>query len=262
MRNELRKIVYIALGGIDRFLKNENKIVILCYHSISDDGWKFSVPMAEFKKQMKYLVSKRTPIKLADLEKYLKGEMEIKNPVFILTFDDGYHDLIDVRSFLKSINIKPCAFLIADDKNVDRSELETDKRLLTKKDIKLLIADGWEIGCHSLTHTNIRKLNKQKLIREIINSKKELTNKYDREIEYFSYPKGYYTKDIEKTVADSGYKLAVSMDAKIINSDTSLYTVPREGVDGSHSFVEFKSLFSPSVVRFKRTVKDLAKEFI
>ncbi len=46
--------------------------------------------------------------------------------------------------------------------------------------------------------------------------------------------------------------MALSMDAGFINQKTDLFKVPRVGVDRSHTFMEFKYIFSPSVIRIKK----------
>jgi peptidoglycan/xylan/chitin deacetylase (PgdA/CDA1 family) len=257
VRNKVRKLIYLTFGFLDNILGKQAQVVIFCYHSVSNDGWKFSVPINEFKKQMKYLISKRESIKLSDLEKHMNGNLKIDKPAFVVTFDDGYSDLLKVRKLLKRLDIKPCLFLIADKSKADRSVLDTNKSLLNKSDVNKLLDDGWEIGSHSLTHKKQEKIKERQLSDEISGSKDILEKEFKKKIDYYSYPKGYYTEKITQMVESSGYKLGLSMDSKLISKNSNPYKLPREGVDGTHSFSEFKVLFSPSVLMLKNVIKSL-----
>ena len=127
---------------------------------------------------------------------------------------------------------------------------------MTIKEIQNLKKSGWTIGSHSKTHADFFALSKEQIQQEIIGSKKELEKTLKSKIKYFAYPKGRYTEEVLKTVKKAGYRLALSMDSDRIDKKTSRYTVPRVGVDRTHSLNEFRMLFIPSVVATKKLIKN------
>jgi len=252
----IRRIAYLSFGYINNlFLPKSPKIFVLCYHAISGDNWFFSVSFEEFKKQINYLLKEFSFITLLDLYEYLKSKKVVHKSSVILCFDDGYQSIYRTRDLLKKFNIKPTIFLISDIKNIDREQLGSNKSFLSKRQILDLLADGWEIGCHSATHTNLLKLNPKNLDKEVIESKLTLEKKLGVKVEYFAYPNGNHNKQIRDAVSRAKYKLALSMDDGFISKSTDKLAVPRIGINGSHSFAEFKTIFSPLNIMFRKFIK-------
>src|SRR6266576_1137999 len=97
----IRRFIYILLGLVDRvLLQQENPVFILSYHSIHNDDWRFSIDIEVFKKQIDYLVKQYDFITLKDLHVYTQGRRTITKPSVVLTFDDGYQDVLHVKDFL------------------------------------------------------------------------------------------------------------------------------------------------------------------
>jgi polysaccharide pyruvyl transferase WcaK-like protein/peptidoglycan/xylan/chitin deacetylase (PgdA/CDA1 family) len=252
----IRRIIYIILGFIDKFTNSDrNKITILSYHSIMRDNWRFSIDADEIKKQIKYLKTHYNFITLKMLEDYLNGERQILKPSIILTFDDGYKDILKMKRFLKSNNIKPALFVLSDPQNANEKELGTKRPHLTKRDIHSLIKHGWEIGSHTNTHPNLSLLSPAELNEEVIKSKLKLENELNIPIKYFAYPRGKYSEQVVKFVKKAGYSLGLTMDDGIISKNSNPLLIPRVGVDRTHSFNEFKTLFSQSNINLRKTIK-------
>ena len=152
---------------------------------------------------------------------------------------------------------KPTVFLLSSPRDANRNELNNALRLLTAPQIKKLISMGWEIGCHTATHPNVFKLSPSQLGSEIINSKIQLEKQLGLIINYFAYPKGRYTPSAVKAVEQAGYKLALTMDDSYVNSDTDPLKIPRIGVDGTHSFSEFKVLPTSGSRLIRKLLKSL-----
>lgn len=240
----IRRLIYLSLATLDRIMGKANPIIIFCYHSISNDNWRFSVDINEFKKQVELLLKNYQPISLSELYGYINGGKELKRPSFLITFDDGYQDILKTKSFLKSKGITPAVFVLGTSENkINRESLGTNRNLLSQKDIHDLRNSGWEIGYHGMTHTPLTHLNG--------NLEEEISSSY----KYFSYPHGKYSGRIISSLKRKGYKLALTMDDSIISKKTNVYTIPKIGVDKTHSFSEFRTLASPSVVKFRSTIK-------
>lgn len=258
----IRRFIYLLLGGIDDILGRKNIISIFSYHSVAADDWKFSIDKNKIIKQIKYLKKNYDLISLIDIEAVIKGDKQITKPAVVLTFDDGYKDILTLKQFFISENIKPVLFVLSDTKFANHKELDTYRSFLTNKEIIMLHRLGWSIGCHSATHANLSTLSKLQLKKEIIDSKQALEMVIKQPIFYFSYPKGKYTAKVIEIVKAAGYALAVTVDDGIITTNTNMYQVPRIGIDRSHNFAEFKMLSSPSVILFRQLCKRVIRGYL
>ncbi len=257
-----RRFIYAVLGGLSAVMgKPHPKIVILCYHSFRDDNWNFSLSVESFKKQIEYLSENFDFISLKELSAHLIKKTLPYKPSVVLTFDDGYKSVLKVKNIVKSLNIRPTLFLLSNPEEANRKELKTDEDFLSIADIELLVQDGWEIGSHSRTHSNLRSLTKTQISREVIESKNSLEHVLGSDISYFSYPRGRYNKDSVDAVIAANYVLGLSMDDGIIDISTDLLKIPRIGVVRSHSFGEFCRMFSPLAIRARMYVKKLLPQY-
>jgi peptidoglycan/xylan/chitin deacetylase (PgdA/CDA1 family) len=251
----MRRVIYTVSYYGDTLTGSDTHITVLCYHNTADDGWRFSTPIREFKKQIGYLKNNYSFITANELEKFLRGKIRLKNKSVLLTFDDGYKGLLDVKKYLKEKNIKPVVFVLSDFENANVNEIGTDHgKFLTLPDIKQLKEAGWTIGSHGATHAKLTTLGKLEVEQEILASKKKLEIVLGSRIVLFSFPKGFYNNQIINMVKKAQYSLAFSMDQDLITSNTDKLTIPRVGVDGSHTFAEFKAIMKPTATCFKTAI--------
>lgn len=249
-----RFCVYLLLFVFGKFFGFEkNQIIVLCYHSLAEDDWRFSIDPGVFKKQINYMTQHFKPITIEELKLYLEGKAEINYPSFLLSFDDGYKDIYQIKDFLREKGITPVIFLLSSPNSADFSQLKTRRGFLSWKETRQLLNDGWIIGSHGRTHTDFLALNEDKAREEIIESKKKLEKILGVKVSYFAYPKGRYKKEVLSKVKDS-YELAFSMDSGFVDRQTDNLKIPRIGIDRSHSFIEFKAVVNPLVVVFKKSV--------
>ncbi len=257
-----RRFIYTLLYFFDKlFFRKDLDIIVLCYHSIASDGWRFSVNKKVFEWQIKKLLKTRKPISVEDLFAYLQEDKEIDGPAFLLCFDDGYKDILQVKQFLKNRGVKPLVFVLSKKENAEHRELGTKRELLGHEDILELKSCGWGIGSHSATHPDFESLDEDGKETEIKESRLALQKSLGFPVEYFAYPRGKYGKEIIEKVQESGYKLAFSMDDGVINTKTNNFAIPRIGVDRTHLFFEFNKIYSPSAVSFRRFVKKTMRLF-
>ncbi len=148
-------------------------------------------------------------------------------------------------------------FLLSNTQKPNRDELGNIYPFLNKNQINLLMADKWEIGSHSHTHSYLKNISLAGLKKEILGSKQALERSLGRVVSYFAYPRGGYNDDVLTLSYSSGYNLSFSMDDGIISRSTNVMSIPRVGVDRTHGIAQFKATFSPSVIAFRSFVKRL-----
>lgn len=253
----LRRSINSLLYSYDKIFVRKNNLFILCYHSISDDNWFHSVKLSELKKQVQYLKKKGYKfVTLDQIYDHLSGAKILKSPSVAITIDDGYSDILRTIDFFDQENIIPTLFMISNLSRVNRNQLDSHKKLLSTEGIKKLQERGWKIGVHSSTHSNLSKINTKRLQSEIFDSKRILETEINLNINYFAYPFGAYNDNVLSEIRKAGYKMALSMDDEIIKKGVNILTIPRIGVNNSHSISEFQTIFSPSVIKFRKLIKN------
>jgi peptidoglycan/xylan/chitin deacetylase (PgdA/CDA1 family) len=250
---KIRRGIYITLGFFDQYLNRKNKINIFCYHSVSNNKWRFSIKPKDFKKQIDYITKHYEYCPLEDIFKVAQDKSKLS--YYSITFDDGYNDLLNIVPYLKNLEIKPTLFMLSDKLHIVKESLDSDLPLLSNKNLKKLIAAGWSIQSHGQTHAILTELTTNHLENEIFESKEVIEHMVGKKVTSFSYPCGKYNNKVINFIKKSGYKYAFSMDDGFINKTTDKYSIPRIGVDASHSFSEFKYLGSPSVILFRKLIK-------
>lgn len=242
-----RAIKFLGLNLISVFynFNNISKIrpAILCYHSIADDNWTYSVGPKEFERQIKHLKRNYNVVSLPEIID--KKNRKAGNLVAI-TFDDGYEDIYtNALPILKKYKVTGTVFIVGDNDEVNRDELENNKKLLSIEQIKELYQLGWEIGFHTHSHANLLKLNEKQLREEIIQSKKTLEKKLGFGLRYFAYPGGLYSKNVSGIVKEAGFESAFTVDSGWVSHKGGSYQLTRVQLDNEISMKQFSAMFTP-----------------
>ena len=214
------------------------KIPILSYHSVSDENCPLSLKINQFEKQLKYL--KKNGFQSVFIDEINKS----KNKKFIITFDDGYKDLIsNSLPILKKYNFKATCFVVSNligetnswdenDKNI------TKKKLMDRMYISLWIKNGMKIGSHSKNHKNLTNLSYEIMLNEITESKFYLENLIDSAVDSFCYPFGSFNEKIIEEVKKN-YKFAFTTKrSRYDQSIHNKYLLPR--IDMGKKISNFK----------------------
>ena len=166
------------------------KIPVLLYHSIEKDNFQNRISIFDFEKQISFLKkNKYISIYTNEINEKLKNQI-------ILTFDDGYKDIItDVLPILKKYNFKAICFIVSNQigkNNIwDQNQKNYNKKeLMNKNDINEWLKNGMLIGSHTQNHADLTKLEGIKLKNEIENSKKFLEETFATQVKDFCYPYG------------------------------------------------------------------------
>ena len=147
------------------------KIPILIYHSISNDQSNISLNISEFEKHIIYLKDRN--FKTINFDQINNA----KKKQIIITFDDGYKDLIScVLPILKKYNFNATCFIVSSllgKKNlwdVGKKNF-VQKDLMNLNDIREWVDNGMFIGSHSHNHLDLTSLNIDKIFKDSIISR-------------------------------------------------------------------------------------------
>lgn len=95
-------------------------------------------------------------------------------------------------------------------------------------------------GAHSTSHQNLTKLPYDQQIDEINKSKSAIEHHLESAVASFSYPLGFFDKNIIKALRDSGYKCAVTTISGVNNSDMDLFQLKRISAVNNFHFFKFR----------------------
>lgn len=212
-----------------------SSIPILVYHHIrinTDPSNKIEVgldvPLVNFTEQMVYLSDRGAKTSFLD-ELFI----ESSEKRFIITFDDGYKDVIEnAYPVLNKYGFKATVFIITSFVGKDG--------YLTWDDIKFLQKEGWAVGSHTISHPDLVAISKERAEKEIAQSKKILEDELKIPIDYFCYPAGKFNQDIVDIVKKAGYKGATTTIYGKENKIEETYQLKRVRINGPDNLTSFK----------------------
>lgn len=197
------------------------------------------VPVAEFREHLALLraMGRRTvlgPEYAAGL-----GTAALRDAVW-LTFDDGRIDNFGVAlPALKAAGARATFFAIA-----ERS-LGGAKDYIPLSGLREMVAEGMEIGSHTLTHPKLPRLAPEQLREEIVGSKKRLEDALGVAVTSFCYPYGSWNAAARDLVREAGYTAAASTIRDNRNDAADRFALRRVMVQPGRRGLGFRYLFSP-----------------
>ena len=145
----------------------------------------------------------------------------------VVSFDDGY--------LSHSVTAKPIlqaagwpGVLNLEGKNIGKGGL-------TATQVEGLIAAGWEIDSHTLTHPDLTTLDDATLTTELADSRKLLQTKFKVPVNFFCYPAGVNDARVRAAVEAAGYEGATTVEPGIASKSDNPYLLPRIRVNGTDS---------------------------
>jgi peptidoglycan/xylan/chitin deacetylase (PgdA/CDA1 family) len=216
-------------------------VPILMYHHISATAadTRYRVTVENFYEQMKFLqqngYTALTTLELANI--LWDGGSLPPHPV-VITFDDGNLDVYEnAFPILSEFGFRAVIYIVM-------NTLEANGYVGVDQ-LKQLLAAGWEIGSHSMTHANLtdppRGLNY-----EMYQSRIQLGKTLSTDILTFAYPYTAADGNIFRKVSAYGYRAAVCGGYSNLQSISNVYCLNRREVKGDMSMADFQQLLGLS----------------
>ncbi len=214
------------------------QIPILLYHRVADKGApsRYTIAPQDFERQIAYLQQAGyRSIRLSQLvEAIQNGAMLPERPV-VLTFDDGNLDnYTNAFPILQQHGMIGVEYVVA-------NRLDSDG-YLSADQVRAMAAAGWEIGSHSMTHTDLTTVTANQVRVEIHDSKVLLQNVLGFPIESFAYPFGKVDPDLTHQVFEYGYLSGAGLGISLIHGPETLYYLDRREVWGTFDIKAFQTL--------------------
>jgi peptidoglycan/xylan/chitin deacetylase (PgdA/CDA1 family) len=126
---------------------------------------------------------------------------------FMITFDDGYRDVLGKAApVLKRLGMPATAYVITG--RISNG----DSSFLTWGMLRALERDRVEIGSHTITHRDLTSLSDAEATRELVGSRLALQRHLGHPVRWLSYPAGRTDDRIVGIARRAGYLLAVTTE--------------------------------------------------
>lgn len=237
-------------------------LIILTYHSISDENYDYSVSPDNFEKQLYYLQEKFRIISLSELLRVLKDKKMPEENLVLITFDDGVEDNYkNAFPILKKIGVPAVIFIATD--FIGKTMTNADGyffRFLDASQIKEMAESGLiKFGSHTHTHPVLTELNDEnKINKELEESKNILEGIIKKPVKALAYPKGKSNEKIRKLAAKY-YEAAFGGEGIVGRlSETESFDIHRITITSDVSPIKFRFMLWPFYWRLK-SVKNFLK---
>lgn len=212
--------------------------VVLAYHAISDlhDDRVLSdygLPRERLAKQLDMLRRRGWRfVGLDDLLNALAGAGDLSARSILVTFDDGYADLLtEGWPVLAARGIPAVAFPVSRriggtnewDVRIGAREL----RLLDEAGLRELAASGIVIGSHGATHRPVTSLEPSELETELRESAERIASLGLPGPTVFAYPHGSWSDEAAAAVREAGYAAAFTVSPGVVRRTENRYALPR-----------------------------------
>ena len=220
------------------------KIPILMYHrvSVAAPPSRYTVAAREFERQMMALHNGGYQVvSLSDALALFQMPQQDSLKLVCITFDDGFKETWEFAApILRRLGFTATFFLVSglmgENNRWDRSHPEVGEGALMNWDeAKELLAAGFDVGSHSVTHAALTELATAEAADEIYRSKQDLEAKLSVAIRHFAYPYGRFSECIRDMVRSAGYQTGCSTLSGFATGESDRWALRRIEVVGRDS---------------------------
>lgn len=180
---------------------------ILTYHSLDESGSVVSISPRIFAEQMAMLEAAGfRGISLNEALVYRKANGNWPDRSVAITFDDGFANFYEAAApALARHNFTATVFVVTAHVGGQNDWAQPPaglglQRMMEWSQISELAEQGIEIGAHTRTHPDLRRLSAQELEIEIAGSCSDISDKTGQPVNTFAYPFGYLNDLAQKVV--------------------------------------------------------------
>lgn len=232
------------------------QVVVLCYHRLEGKaGGTLSIEADTFKKQMQEIKDRGLAvISMKDFLAWRRGEKTIPPKSVLITIDDGYLSGYEVGlPVLKEHGYTATYFIYTKFVNSGGKSLTWDQ-LAELRDA------GMEIGCHTVSHEDLRKKPKAAasyeswLKDEVTVSKQLLEEKLGIAVTTIAYPFGVHNEKVHAACKAAGYEAGFTTYGQRLGMTAPAFALGRfdvttkdaQGHDSFSVAIGFQGMMAPS----------------
>ncbi len=230
--------------------------VVIYYHSVKKEG------IRQFERQMAYLAKKHTVVKASHIKPV---PTHGKRTIVVITFDDAFVSVLkNALPILKKWGLPANIFVPTNNlgkppqwEMLDCCLDDKDETVINKQQVANLNNGEFEVSSHTVSHPALTDIDEDRLMYELLNSKRELERMIGCKVLAISYPYGAYDKRVCEAAKKAGYELGFTTEPCILNNCTDNLQIGRFAVSTRDSLMKFKLKISGAyqVTKYLRTMK-------
>lgn len=221
IRKKLKTAFGRAAGAAGMYTRGfRSKLVIVAFHRVNDriQNNDLTCGTEKFQQFCEFFAKHFTVIPLSE---QIAGCTANKNMggTLAITFDDGYRDNFDVAApILRRLRL-PAAFFVTTRFIGSQfvppwdSHLEVQPGWMDWGQVRALVSQGFEIGCHTDSHIDMGTAEAGTVGRELEAAKRKLRDELDSSVRLFAYPFGGRENMCERSrelVREAGFACCLS----------------------------------------------------
>jgi len=183
-------------------------VPVLTYHSIDGSGSPVSIAPDEFRRQMRSLAGGGW--RTIDMDAFVRGHREGGWPArsFVLTFDDGYVNLVEhALPAAREYGFHGTVFVAVDrvgGKMAGPGEPSWTPAspLLDWSGLREAASAGWSVASHACSHRRLPALAPSDVAGELARSKAAIEDRIGAAVTALAYPYGAVTPDVERAARE------------------------------------------------------------
>jgi peptidoglycan/xylan/chitin deacetylase (PgdA/CDA1 family) len=182
---------------------HDRPVPILMYHVVGPTPPGASLPglyvsRADFASQLGWLAREGYhPVTLDAVDRYWRGMAKLPSRPIVLSFDDGYREQFTIAEPLLRSHHWPGVL------DLDYAQLVHES--LTGPMVRRMLADGWELDSHTMTHPDLTTVDATALRWELVRSRELLRRQFGVPVHFFCYPMGKFDARVVRAVRAAGY---------------------------------------------------------
>jgi peptidoglycan/xylan/chitin deacetylase (PgdA/CDA1 family) len=233
---------YVQLRDLILAMLGRSRAVVVYYHRIGGCDV-LTKPADEFRRDLDYLKKHYECVSLRELCRRLQSGKPMRRRCVVITFDDGYRDnFTEAVPALKEAGMTATFFVATGFIGTDRefphdSSTAVCHPKLTWDDLRAMQSDGFEIGSHTVNHTNLGRADRETIEAEIKLSLAALNRQLGEKLRAFSFPWGKPDDIPEQAVSavlQAGYYAALSAYGGANTRGSNLFRLRRIDVGNGH----------------------------
>jgi peptidoglycan/xylan/chitin deacetylase (PgdA/CDA1 family) len=194
-----------AAASSRAFVKHPQAVPILVYHHVQSykaGYYLLYVGTSQFAGQLSYLHHNGYhPVTLQRVYDAWTGGARLPRRPVVLSFDDGYLDQYTNAAHLLRRYHYPAVLNLVVHNGTP----------LSGAMVRRMIAWGWEVDSHTLTHPLLTHLTSSQLRHQLVASKRILKRRFHVPVDFLCYPGGIYNSRVMRAVRAAGYLGATSI---------------------------------------------------
>jgi peptidoglycan/xylan/chitin deacetylase (PgdA/CDA1 family) len=165
-------------------------------------------------------------VTLEAVDRYWRRGYALPRKPIVISFDDGYlSHYTHAAPVLKRLRWPGVL-------NLEINNVLTPGDI-SPRQVRSLVAAGWEIDSHTLTHPDLTQISPAQLRDELVRSRAFLRRRFGVRADYFCYPAGRFNAAVEAEVRRAGYRMATTTQPGLASAKGDRYALNRIRVDGN-----------------------------